>query len=110
MSKPVEDSKILIVVNRKEQLDRLLEDKAGKINTIILNDNKVEELINVLQKSKEKSSKYHYLLCMANNTECINEMVILMEFMRDNSFSYSLSETQIKMYQETLRKGVDEHE
>ncbi len=105
IEKPIEELPLFVVVNSKNML---WDGYEKEVNTIILNGASTQEVIKVLAKTKSKSIKYVYFLCIADCMEAIDEMGTLIQFMKQEGFKYYITPEQLQMYQQTISNSFNQ--
>ncbi|WP_069998241.1 hypothetical protein [Cellulosilyticum sp. I15G10I2] len=93
--KPLTHLPLFLVVNHKEQLTNLYEEK---MNTIVLNSIEVEEFKDKLLKHKKSNQKYWYWICFINDKEAYINLKDLILFMKREGFKHIVTNEQMKMY------------
>jgi len=100
IQKPISNVPLFLVVNTKEMLFAGYE---KEINTVILNSLDPSEFMEVLTKTKDKSNIYHYWLAFVNSTEGIDGLRKLACFMEAEGFKYIITDSQMRMYINTIK-------
>ncbi|WP_069997782.1 hypothetical protein [Cellulosilyticum sp. I15G10I2] len=100
MNKPILNVPLFVVVNTDEML---FEGYNDEINTVVLNSLDPSEFIDILTKEKNRSINYHYWLAFANNIEGIEGLRKLASFMEKEGFKYIITDSQMRMYINTLK-------
>ena len=102
ITKPLKHLPLFLVVNYKSMLSTAYQ---SKMNLIVLNSRKVDELKANLSKDLDRSRRFIYWLGFIDQCDTIAEMNKLTVWMIENKINFWIPLEQLEMYCNTLEEA-----